>query len=104
MKTVTQHPLQVAAEFALSKGLPAEQFQALTAVLERARVVAVLDGWAERRGFTGSIVLDCDNEGATASRFRVAFHERRLQTRHFYGPTADAARAAAAKAIQAGEV
>ncbi len=77
----------------------------LIAALERARVVGVLDGWVAGRidrdmsldihpptGHT--TVMLWANRGPRGGRNYIAFR----------GPTPDAARAAAARAIEAGEV
>jgi hypothetical protein len=68
------------------------------AALERARVVGVLDGWAERTGIEPAIYRSmskpglwcCDCDGFSDPDAR----------RCFYGDTRDAVRAAAAKAIE----
>jgi len=71
---------------------------AVSEALERARVVAVLDGWADKPGrshSTGTYATAC-----------ICFLEGK-QTGdggEFSGPTPDAARAAAARAIENGEV
>jgi hypothetical protein len=75
---------------------------ALDAALERARVVGVLDAWAERTGVEPAVYRSlskpglwcCDCDGLSDPDAR----------RCFYGDSRDAARAAAAKAIEAGEV
>jgi len=73
------------------------------AALERARVVAVLDAWAEKSPtdrhwatYPGDAVED-EPFCSLGSMFRN-------KVRNFTGPTPDAARSAAAKAIEAGEV
>lgn len=70
--------------------------------LERARVVGVLDAWAERTGVEPAVYRSlnkpglwcCDCDGLSDPNAR----------RRFYGNSRDAARAAAAKAIESGEV
>ena len=78
---------------------------ALLAALERARVVAVLDGWAQYRGPAGRggqwyVVQD------TVCVLHVLPHgaESELPPHYFDGETPDAARAAAARAIEEGSV
>lgn len=71
---------------------------ALAEALERARVVAVLDGWAEKHGARYQLL----SLGAIGCR--VSLVKRGATPLHLDGPTPDAARAAAARAIEAGEV
>lgn len=93
-----------------SKSLPVRTPEALAQeiceALERARVVGVLDAWAQScPGWAWRCV------GSTSGRFcceGVFIHPNRepLTDERFdcYGPTPDAARAAAAKAIESGKV
>lgn len=71
--------------------------------LERARVVAVLDGWADKeRGWHTSETWDKGDQA-----WLVMLHGPHSEIGSepsFTGPTPDAARAAAARAIEAGEV
>jgi hypothetical protein len=70
--------------------------------LEHARVVGVLDAWAERTGTEPAVYRSlsqpgmwcCDCDGLSDPDARTCF----------YGATRGAARAAAAKAIESGEV
>lgn len=79
---------------------------ALLAIAERARVVGVLDAWAARhpgwawRCISGSNGRCCC-EGVFIHPNREPLSDERFDC---YGHTPDAARAAAAKAIEAGEV
>ena len=77
----------------------AAQHRAITEALERARVVAVLDGWA----VTGRRNVPQVQRALSGPGWSVlvAGAERDY---FFEGPTPDAARAAAARAIEAGEV
>jgi hypothetical protein len=77
----------------------------LSRALECARVVAVLDAWAVYRGPAGRggqwyVVQDT----ICALHVLPPGADTELPVRYFDGETADAARAAAAKAIEAGEV
>ncbi len=74
--------------------------EATLAALERARVVGVLDVWAEKhKSLNWASWPDCGPNG-----YACCLTHLDDSTRDFYGPTPDAARAAAAKAIEAGEV
>lgn len=70
------------------------------AALERARVVAVLDGWAETSPGCGWRMTDMGST-PTCTLYPTV---RTAEARHFTASTPDAARAAAARAIEAGEV
>lgn len=74
-----------------------ELLASLSKAVERARVVAVLDAWALK---SGHAVFTRHTAG---SGWRTESIRQRLAGDAFHG-TADAARAAAAKAIEAGEV
>ncbi len=67
--------------------------------LERARVVAVLDGWADRNRTCPAPCANRVDEFTDGGAWRV------IVTGYpwFFGATPDAARAAAAKAIESGE-
>lgn len=67
----------------------------LIPALERARVVGVLDAWAERYGYD----WNSDPRAETCT-----LHPFRWNARVFSGATPDAARAAAAEFIESGEV
>lgn len=70
----------------------------LAEVLERARVVGVLDAWAESSGIEPALYPSQNRKGQWCCAY--AAHGRPV-----YGSSRDAARAAAAKAIiEAGEV
>ncbi len=91
------HGASLARLFPCAPTGPVEDYRIVFDALECARVVGVLDAWAERNS--------CDpfrtepyNAGALWI-CRSAYCPIR-----FEGPTADAARAAAAKAIESGEV
>lgn len=68
-------------------------YELIAQALERARVVGVLDAWAKARPCRGYMVSDtgCVLYGTPGEP-------------KYHGSTSDAARAAAAKAIEAGEV
>jgi hypothetical protein len=68
------------------------------AALERARVVGVLDAWASDGYREHRAMASSDGRGVCA-----LFNYAR-KSPYFYGKTIDEARAAAAKAIEAGEV
>jgi hypothetical protein len=71
-------------------------------VIERARVVGVLDAWSDRN--PSKEPFSTWRIGATGERkYCCASQFNRSGERSYFGPTADAARAAAAKAIEAGE-
>lgn len=71
--------------------------------VERARVVAVLDAWADRTGDSASH----DTCRAPVGSWRCTLwqgHEGDDDAQHYGADSPDAARAAAAKAIESGEV
>lgn len=72
---------------------------ALAEALERARVVAVLDGWAEKRG---TLTPAPRKRPKRLGGGYIVFTGKAC--RGFMGESRDAARAAAARAIEAGEV
>ena len=74
----------------------------LRAALERARVVAVLDGWAAQQSHRRWHLVNYAH-GVAVSRWVVNLTWPAGETERS-GPTPDAARAAAARAIEAGEV
>lgn len=77
---------------------------AFAAEIERARVVGVLDAWAERNEEHPFITQRGESDEAERwCCWRENYVGETVQC-YFYGPTPDAARAAAAKAIEAGEV
>lgn len=69
------------------------------AALERARVVAVLDGWAEKRG---TLTPAPRKRPKRLGGGYIVFTGKAC--RGFMGESRDAARAAAARAVEAGEV
>lgn len=71
------------------------------AAIERARVVGVLDAWAKPGQF---VAVGGGYYGATNDTCDVSLVRDDYVVRRFGGETLDAARAAAAKAIEAGEV
>lgn len=91
----------------------AEAHRAIVEALERARVVGVLDAWAEKTA--GTVQLDCEAVPAFFNK-RVKRPAHRIGWScwlsdstgkircHRRGETPDAARAAAAKAIEEGAV
>ncbi len=85
-------------------GLPNEVGAALdkSGALERARVVGVLDAWAKGSKSLGWECCDCDKQ--TCCTLEITENGGATRTIEYYGATPDAARAAAAKAIEAGEV
>ncbi len=87
------------------EGADKRDVQAVTEALERARVVAVLDGWAQANpGWAWRCIetgARCCCEGVFIHNNREPLNDERFDC---YGPTPDAARAAAARAIEAGEV
>ena len=84
------HTYTQCEKFGVPGGIELEQ------ALERARVVAILDAWGLDNGFEwtcqGRTVTLCTYLEGSDEPFR------------FTGPTPDAARAAAARAIESGEV
>ena len=87
------------------KRLPSGLLNEMREALERARVVAVLDGWAQYRGPAGRggqwyVVQDT----VCVLHVLPPGAESELPPHYFDGPTPDMARAAAARAIEAGEV
>jgi hypothetical protein len=69
---------------------------------ERARVVGVLDAW---RKLKPDRWWDMDSEGGLSVRSMCVLHGPQPEEDwEYFGDTPDAARAAAAKAIEAGEV
>lgn len=79
--------------------LPAGAIELLRASVERARVVAVLDGWAEKRG---TLTPAPRKRPKRLGGGYIVFTGKAC--RGFMGESRDAARAAAARAIEAGEV
>lgn len=75
-----------------------EELEMIAAALERARVVGVLDGWAEKNSARYQLL------SLGASLARVSLVKQGAPACHFDANTPDAARAAAARAIEAGEV
>lgn len=69
--------------------------------VERARVVGVLDAWAKRVAGRAHTMRNGDMSEVCDLEF---VNGRTKHNKGFFGPTPDAARAAAAKAIEAGEV
>ena len=89
------------AEFAdLPAGANAHRY--ISEALERARVVGVLDAWAKGAKALEWGVTDCTEQACCT--LQVTHAGGAVKDTDFYGATADAARAAAAKAIEAGEV
>lgn len=79
----------------------------LSAALERARVVGVLDAWAAKPGNENYPFKTQPAEGFGPEDSWCCWSESvdvPGRKQFFYGPDPDAARAAAAKAIEAGEV
>lgn len=80
--------------------------------IERARVVEVLDAWARiGHAISWATFVDIefdDDSNVTKETWTIELSglsgKYPVDTREFQGPTPDAARAAAAKAIEAGEV
>ncbi len=82
-----------------------QQHPAMVEALERARVVGVLDAWAadnDEHVITQGPCYDVTRPRLYFCSLRLAGETTSLLS--VSGPTADAARAAAAKAIEAGEV
>lgn len=74
--------------------------------VERARVVGVLDAWARLNGYyrIAQMRLPADGSWQLYLVREGVVHGSPPRTWSFVAPTPDAARAAAAKAIEAGEV
>ena len=82
-------------------GLTTDVGDIVSALLERARVVGVLDAWTERNPHGGPFAT---GPNVDAPPSLGAFVCSNGEGAAFYGPSYDAARGAAAKAVEAGEV
>ena len=105
---MSEHSIQTLCLDNLEKHerLPAGALALLRASVERARVVAVLDGWAATGKADRWETLDRRDVAVKwpAMRWRVLLSYADDQCSCYFGPTPDAARAAAAAAIEKGEV
>lgn len=90
---------------ALRVSLNRDECTDLLGALERARVVAVLDGWQRANPGWAVYVQGDSTQWWCGSEFNHPGYEPLFDARfELFGETPDAARAAAARAIEAGEV
>jgi hypothetical protein len=78
--------------------------EAACEALERARVVAVLDGWAARQDNSGQVTVYSSEDADSGERLHWCCGLHGRASRGYIGATPDAARAAAAAAIESGEL
>jgi len=88
----------------MSAGLFGMSTEDAVAAIERARVVGVLDAWAGNPLKSRAAWYTATSDDMSEWRCTLYPENGTLGAKHYFGQNPDAARAAAAKAIEAGEV